>query len=141
MCSQDKRKQIKETLFSNDKNLSWLKKKLNQKLHRDIDVYYLLSDKSINFDIEIADAIEEIFKSEGFITSDNERFTKLNTQLFHLNEAVSHSLSVIHDTVESFFENDGKFDFNEKRKIANIVDEFESAIAAKIDHIRKVVTR
>lgn len=140
MCSVEKRLQIKETLLRNNKTIAWLQTQL-KRAGFPVDLYYLLSEKSMNFDVTIADEIEKIFKKEGIIASDNERFTKLNTQLFHLNESVSHSLSVIHDTVESFFENDGKFDFNEKRKIANVIDEFEISIAAKIEHIRKVVTR
>jgi len=134
MNNLDKRMEIKEVLFKHDKNISWLKNKMATK----VDLYYLLSDRSTNFDIEIYEEIIKIFKREGFITSENERCERFARELITVNGIISHSTYLLNSKASSFIE-DNILDFHEKRKLIEIVEKIKAEFNGELENIEKVI--
>lgn len=140
MCSIARKQEIKDVLFNNDKNKSWLKTKLSEKGF-EVDVYYLLDeDKSKRFDLDVYDAIQEIFKAEGLIATESERAKKLTSEIFHIDAMIGHSLSILNTTVEAFVSDDF-LSFDEKRRLVSMLEKFESETLTAISNTKKVITR
>lgn len=130
----DKRTEIKEILFCNDKNISWLRNKMKTK----VDLHYLLSEKSVNFDINIYEEIMSIFKKEGFITSENDRCEKFAEQLIQVNGIISHSTYLLNSNASHFL-HDNILDFRERRKLLEIIEKMKSEFNQEIEHIEKII--
>lgn len=130
----DKRAEIKEILFKNDKNISWLKGKIKQ----NVDLYYLLSDNSVNFDIEIYEEIIKIFKKEGFITSPTDQCAYLLNQTIQIDALIGHTLSIFNTNVQKFT-SDNVLEFREKRRLSDIVDKMRSDFNSELDNIEKII--
>lgn len=134
MKNSDKRTEIKEVLFRNDKTVTWLKDKMKTK----IDLHYLLSSRSVNFDVDIYDEIKEVFKNEGFITSENERSDKFAEQLIQVNGIISHSTYLLNSNASDFLK-DNVLDFREKKKLIDIIHKMRSEFNNELDSIQKVI--
>jgi len=133
----DEKEQIRQILFKNDRNISWLRSKLEQKgLHA--DVYYLLSDKSVNMDKKIYDAVMDIFRDEGYLTEESSICDHFTTQLFNTNSILSSSLSLLNATAAQCV-SDGVLDFNERRRLMDIVEGMESKVKSEIVNLKKMI--
>lgn len=134
MKNSDKRTEIKEILFHNDKTVTWLKDKMKTK----VDLHYLLSSRSVNFDVDIYDEIKEVFKKEGFIISENERTDKFAEQLIQVNGIISHSTYLLNSNASEFLK-DSILDFREKKKLVDIINKMRSEFNNELDSIQKVI--
>lgn len=134
MNNSDKRAEVKEILFKNDKTVAWLKSRMNTK----VDLHYLLSDKSVNFDINIYEEIMKIFKGEGFITSENQRCEMFAEQLIKVNAIINHSTYLINSNAMEFIK-DNILDFREKKKLMEIIDKMKNEFNDEIERIEKII--
>ena len=135
----NRRDQIKDILFRNDKNPSWLKSKLSGKFPS-VDVYYLLSEKSVNFDVELYDEIMGIFRKEGFIVTENERCDKFAEQLIQVNGIIAHSTYLLNSNATDFLK-DNLLDYREKKKLLELVDKIRREFDQEIGKIEKIIER
>lgn len=134
MQRSDKRAEVKDILFNNDKNISWLKNKMNTKC----DLHYLLSEKSVNFDINIYEEILSIFRKEGFITSENDRCERFAEQLIQVNGIISHSTYLLNSNAAIFIK-DNILDFREKRKLVEILNKISNEFNTELEKIEKII--
>jgi len=134
MEALDKRQQVKEILLKNNRTVTWLQRKLRT----NTDLYYLLSDKSMNFDVSIYESIIELFKKEGFIVNEDERVCVLAKQLLEVNSIINHSAYMLNSTVVEYIK-DNILDFNEKRNLVNLLDKVEQDFIDEINKIRKTI--
>jgi len=132
--NSDKRTEIKEILFRHEKTVAWLREKMSTK----IDLHYLLSDKSVNFDINIYEEIQNVFKKEGFITSENVRCEKFAEQLIQVNGIISHSTYLLNSNASDFIK-DNILDFREKKKLLELVDKMRNEFNTEIEHVEKII--
>lgn len=135
---KDRKLEISQLLHKADKNVTWLKEKLRSVIGREVDVYYLLSDKSKNFDVDVYDAIIRVFKKEGFITSENERCEKFAEQLIQVNGIISHSTYLLNSNA-SIFIKDNVLDFREKRKLMDVIEKMKNEFNDEIEQIEKII--
>lgn len=135
---KDRKLEISQLIHKADKNITWLKGKLKSTIGRDIDLYYLLSEKSVNFDVEIYDAIIQILKKEGVIVSENERCEKFAEQLIQVNGIISHSTYLLNSNASHFIK-DNVLDFREKRKLLEIVEKMKNEFNQEIESIEKII--
>jgi hypothetical protein len=132
----DKREEIRGILFRNDKNISWLKNKMSNK----VDVYYLLSDKSTNFDISIYEEIVSVFRKEGLIATESDRCEKLTKQLMTVNGLIGHSLQLINGSVSDFVA-DKVIDYKEKKRLLEIIRLVEKEFDAELEKVLQIIER
>ena len=130
----DKRAEIKEILFKHEKTVSWLKNKMTSK----VDLYYQLSDSSVNFDVNVYDEIMKIFRKEGFITSENERCDRFAEQLITVNGIISHSTYLLNSNASDFIK-DNVLDFREKKKLLEILEKIELEFSTEFEKVRKTI--
>lgn len=129
----DKRLQIKQILFENDKTKKWLQDKLPT-----LDIYYLLSDNCKRFDVNDYDAIVRILDKEGFITSEEDRCKYLTDTMLKIDQLFGSSLDILNDTVIRFTA-DNDLSFKEKRKVADLLDEIDLRFQDKISDAKKIL--
>jgi hypothetical protein len=130
----DKRSEVKEILIRNDKNISWLKNRLRS----NVDLHYQLSEKSVNFDVNIYEEIIQVFKQEGFITSENERCERFAEQLIQVNGIISHSTYLLNSNASHFIK-DSILDYREKKKLLEIVYKMKNEFNSGIEQIEKII--
>ena len=139
MCDNNRRYEVKEILFKNDKTKDWLKKQL-KKEGFDTDVYYLLSENSKNFDVDISKAIDRIFKREGIIANNEDRSKLFTEEFLDLNSIITNSLSIMNRKVKEYFEDDN-FEFDERMDALKSFEEMQDKINEVIEAIKRVVKK
>lgn len=131
MSDQD---QIKSILFVNDKSKSWLAGKLNitpQKLD-----YILHNAKKISK--SDYDSIMHIFKNAGFITSNSEQCNHLLGQTIEIDSLLGHALTILNGNIRQFTK-DNVLDFNEKRRLLDIVTKIRTDFNNELDSIEMII--
>lgn len=139
MCDNSRRQEAKDILFKNDKTKDWLKKQL-KKEGFSVDVYYLLSDNSKNFDVNISDAINRIFIREGIIPNGDERIKKFTEEFFDLNSIINNSLSIISRKTKEYFL-DNNFDFDERMDALKMLEDAQDKLNQQFEDAKKVVKK
>lgn len=139
MCDNNRRQEVKDILFKNDKTKDWLKKQLKNEGF-DVDVYYLLSDNSKNFDVAISAAIDKIFKREGIIANGDDRIKRFTEEFFDLNSIINNSLAIMNRKTKEYFE-DNDFEFDERIEALKDFEEMQDKINDIIESIKKVVKK
>ncbi len=129
----DKRQQIKQILFENDKTKKWLQDKLPH-----IDVYYLLSDNCKKFDVNDYDEIIKVLDNEGFVTSEEDRCKHLAETVLRIDALLGNSLDLLNSTVVQFT-TDNDLSFRERRKVADLLDEIDTRFENKISEAKKIL--
>lgn len=139
MCDNSRRQEVKDILFKNDKTKDWLKKQL-KKEGFDVDVYYLLSDNSKNFDVSISGAIDKIFRQEGIIANSDDRIKRFTEEFFDLNSIINNSLAIMNRKTKEYFE-DNDFEFDERMEALKDFEQMQDKINDIIESIKKVVKK
>lgn len=129
----DKRQQIKDILFFNKKNITWLTERIPG-----VDWYYQLSDKAKTFDTDVYDETILQFKKAGFITSENERCERFADQLIQVNGIISHSTYLLNSNAAEFLK-DHILDYKEKKKLLEIVEKMQKEFNNEIESITKLI--
>lgn len=132
----DKRQEVRKILLENDKTIAWLKTKLRN--NSKVDLYYLLSDDSVNFDVNIYDEIIQVFKNSGFITSEADRCNRFAEQLIQVNGIISHSTYLLNSNAQDFLK-DNLLDYREKRKLLEILDKIKNEFLSEVEKIEKII--
>lgn len=130
----DKRQQIKQLLFDNDKTKKWLQ----DKLPTSIDVYYLLSDNCKKFDVDDYDQIINVLNKEGFITSEIDRCKELTDTVLKIDSLLGNSLDLLNNTVINYTK-DNNLSFNERRKVADMLDGIDLRFQNHIEDAKKIL--
>jgi len=136
----DKRQEVTQILLQNDKNIVWLKKKLEVNGFPSVDLYYLLSEKSKTFDSDIYDTIRSIFRNEGFISSESERCERFADQLIQVNGIIAHSTYLLNSNATEFIK-DNLLDYREKKKLLEITEKIKNEFNSEMERIEKIIER
>ena len=136
MNNSDKRQEIKDILFHHEKTMSWLQ----SKLHTHVDLHYLLSDRSVNFDVNIYEEIMEVFKREGFISSEGERCNRFTQEMVLVNAIISHSTYLLNSNASQFIRNN-VLEFREKMKLTEIITKMRNELNDELEKIEKIITQ
>jgi Zn-dependent peptidase ImmA (M78 family) len=130
----DTQTQIIRILFENNKQKNWLADKLRISAQK-ID-YMLNKAKKISH--EDYNQIMEIFKKEGFITSNSEQCNHLYDQTIEINSVIGHTLTILNGNVKKFTD-DNVLDFREKRKLTDMIDKIRNEFNAELDSIESII--
>lgn len=134
----DERQEIKDILFRNDKNRSWLKRELRREGYPSVDIHYLLSNKSVNFDTKLYKAIMAIFNREGFIVSESARCERFADQLIQVNGIISHSIYLLNSNASEVLKEEA-LDFRKKRKLLDLISNLREEFDTELDKIEKII--
>lgn len=129
----DRRQQIKDILFRNDRTVRWLMGKVPG-----TDLYYLLNgDKSKSFDIGIYDQIMDVFRKEGMIVKEGDECLQLLEQTMQMDSLIGHALNILNHNVKNFTE-DRVLNFHEKKKLYEIIENMRNEFNDEFDEIIKI---
>lgn len=129
----DKKQQIKDILFYNKQNITWLIDRIPG-----VDWYYQLSDKAKTFDTDLYDKVKELFKKAGFIASEDERCERFADQLIQVNGIISHSTYLLNSNAAEFLK-DNVLDFREKKKLLEIIEKMRKEFNQEIEKISEFI--
>lgn len=133
MTNNNRRQEIKEILFRNDRTTKWLQQKVPG-----VDLYYLLSDKCKTFDIDTYDRIMSALTKEGLTTVEDERCEKLVDEILSIDSIIGNSLILLNSNVRDFTR-DNVLDFSERKKLSQLLDKIDNEFQNSINAARKIV--
>lgn len=117
--------EILQVLFNNNKTKSWLHQEL---LHKGIDkdLQYLLDEtRCKNFDVNVYEAIQDIFRKHGMIPTETDRIKKLRAKVIEINGIIAHGLSLLNETMNDYLADD-ELSFDEKNELIEMIERIES---------------
>lgn len=130
----DKKQEILQILFDNDKSQSWLQDQLKRK-GIDQNIYELLKASRKTIDVNIYEAIIDIFRDNNFITNETERCNLLERSIFHLDSIIGGAFQQLNALTEGVIA-DNQLTHQEKGRVLDELDRFERKIIIEIDKAR-----
>jgi len=126
--------EIMRILFENDKTKSWLANQLKIKPQK-LD-YWLGKAKKIG--VEDYNKIMEIFKKEGFITSNSEQCNHLLNQTIEIDALLGHTLTLLNTNVQKFT-SDNVLEYREKKRLGEVIEKIRNEFNIELDQIEKII--
>ena len=134
-----KQLEILQVLFRNDKPKSWLQSELKKK-GIEKDLQYLLDEiRCKNFDVNIYEAIIEIFREHGIIPTESDRIKNLRTKIIEINAIITSGLSLLDRTMNEYLKDD-ELTFDEKAELLKMIDGIEKEFA-HLDELKNLIKK
>ena len=134
-----KQLEILQILFRNDKTKAWLQNELKKK-GIDKDLQYLLDEiRCKNFDVNIYDAIIDIFREHGIIPTESDRIKKLRTKVIEINGIIASGLTLLNQTMNDYLKDD-ELTFDEKSELLKMIEGIEKQYA-HLDELKNLIKK
>jgi len=134
-----KQLEILQVLFRNDKTKKWLQDELKKKgFYKDLQ-YLLDETRCKNFDVNIYDAIIEIFREHGIIPTESDRIKNLRTKVIEINSIIANGLSLLDRTMNDYLKDD-ELTFDEKNELLKMIDEVQKDYA-HLDELKILIKK
>lgn len=127
----DHRQEIKDVLFRNEKPHSWLQRELDKKLSaipgkKPVDIYRLLDgSKSVFFDVDVYELIQQIFREHGIIPTELDRTKRLRSKVIEINGIIASGLTLLNETMNEYLQDD-ELTFDEKTELMQMIERIEN---------------
>lgn len=131
--------EILQVLFNNDKTKVWLQDQLKRKGF-DKDLQYLLDEtRCKSFDVNIYEAIIEIFREHGMTPTESDRIKNLRTKVIEINAIVTSGLSLLDKTMNDYLKDD-ELTFDEKAELLKMIDGIEKQYT-HLDELKTLIKK
>lgn len=117
--------EILKILFNNNKTKSWLHNELLKK-GIDKDLQYLLDETRCKiFDVNVYEAMMQIFREHGIIPTELDRTKRLRSKVIEINGIIASGLTLLNETMNEYLQDD-ELTFDEKTELMQMIERIEN---------------